>query len=408
LFRYPASFRRGIKRTENNPYSSLYGTRVDEYQYARKPLIRRCKGPYLYDHDDNRFVDFDLQNGALLLGHAPPRITTVVKSWLGRGYAPGYASTSERLTAASISSLLLGEWDCPHERGTSILFFDSVYAAVEGLHGLFRRGGEAQIGALIHGAGDDVPCHLRDLPIADPVDGRDLHTAEPADGESPSRKDADCVLLRIGGTIEGQETLRAIGRLKEGCVPLIGDATDTAAFIRLCEQEQLLHKLDGFLFGDWISAGFPFAAVCMMRNLPKGEARPGAGADNSVSASSLVNAPVLDYASPPIYKLKAAQRCIALIHDLGGIQALIRKHERFIMALDRRFFRLDTGLVHLTPHESIRENYQKIRLQLFKNGFFFPTRPTRSLSISFAHSDELLEHCAGRLNSILSAVLRSS
>jgi hypothetical protein len=72
---------------------------------ARRPttlvpvIVKRGKGAYLYDYDGNRFVDFFMSAGSLLTGHAHPRITKVFKSWLGRGYAAGYLTTSHELLA---------------------------------------------------------------------------------------------------------------------------------------------------------------------------------------------------------------------------------------------------------------------------------------------------------------------
>ncbi len=49
-------------------------------------LCKRVKGAYIYDFDQNKFLDFCLNKGAMILGHAHPRITRVIKNSISRGY----------------------------------------------------------------------------------------------------------------------------------------------------------------------------------------------------------------------------------------------------------------------------------------------------------------------------------
>ncbi len=48
----------------------------------------RARGPYLWDVDGNRYVDFVLAFGAVVLGHADPGVTAAVERELGRGVSP--------------------------------------------------------------------------------------------------------------------------------------------------------------------------------------------------------------------------------------------------------------------------------------------------------------------------------
>ena len=48
--------------------------------YARYPLaLRRGKGPYVYDLDGKRYLDFIAGIGVNALGHAHPRIVKVIR-----------------------------------------------------------------------------------------------------------------------------------------------------------------------------------------------------------------------------------------------------------------------------------------------------------------------------------------
>ncbi len=49
-------------------------------------FIKRAKGIYLYDYDHHKFIDFFLNKGSLILGHAHPRITKAIKNAVSRGY----------------------------------------------------------------------------------------------------------------------------------------------------------------------------------------------------------------------------------------------------------------------------------------------------------------------------------
>jgi len=48
----------------------------------------RAEGAYLWDVDGNRYVDFVLGFGAVVLGHADPRVTAAVYAELARGVSP--------------------------------------------------------------------------------------------------------------------------------------------------------------------------------------------------------------------------------------------------------------------------------------------------------------------------------
>lgn len=48
--------------------------------------VKRAKGVCLYDFDQNKFIDFFLNQGSLILGHAHPKITRGIKNFVSRGY----------------------------------------------------------------------------------------------------------------------------------------------------------------------------------------------------------------------------------------------------------------------------------------------------------------------------------
>ena len=68
-----------------------------------QPLfIARGEGPYLYDIDGNRYLDYVASWGPLILGHAHPRVVKAVEDALHRGATFGAPTELETLLAESI------------------------------------------------------------------------------------------------------------------------------------------------------------------------------------------------------------------------------------------------------------------------------------------------------------------
>ena len=56
-----------------------------------KPLfMERGKGAYLYDVDGNRYLDYVLSFGPLILGHASPQVTDAIQRRLPRARVLGH------------------------------------------------------------------------------------------------------------------------------------------------------------------------------------------------------------------------------------------------------------------------------------------------------------------------------
>src|SRR5438132_7603610 len=68
-----------------------------------QPLfIARGEGPYLYDLDGNRYLDYVGSWGPLILGHARPRVTQAVEQALRRGASFGAPTEVETQLAELI------------------------------------------------------------------------------------------------------------------------------------------------------------------------------------------------------------------------------------------------------------------------------------------------------------------
>ena len=68
--------------------------------------IDHAEGPYKYDVDDNRIIDYVMGNGSLLLGHSNPDIIDAIQEQAGHGTHAGGASTHEVRYAEAVKRLM--------------------------------------------------------------------------------------------------------------------------------------------------------------------------------------------------------------------------------------------------------------------------------------------------------------
>src|SRR5438270_5860100 len=72
-----------------------------------KPVfIARGEGPYLFDIDGNRYLDYVGSWGPLILGHAHPRVVQAVSEALARGASFGAPTEIETQLAELIGELM--------------------------------------------------------------------------------------------------------------------------------------------------------------------------------------------------------------------------------------------------------------------------------------------------------------
>ncbi|MDP2975472.1 MAG: aminotransferase class III-fold pyridoxal phosphate-dependent enzyme, partial [Anaerolineales bacterium] len=72
-----------------------------------QPLfIERGEGPYLYDVDGNRYIDYVLSWGPLVLGHAHPAVVEALKKTTEKGTSYGAPSPLELELARRVMRLM--------------------------------------------------------------------------------------------------------------------------------------------------------------------------------------------------------------------------------------------------------------------------------------------------------------
>ncbi|HWK52827.1 MAG TPA: glutamate-1-semialdehyde 2,1-aminomutase [Hyphomicrobiales bacterium] len=69
-------------------------------------FFKRASGPYLFDEDDNRYIDYVGAWGPMILGHNPPQVVEALHRQLERGVAYGAPTALEVQLADRICALL--------------------------------------------------------------------------------------------------------------------------------------------------------------------------------------------------------------------------------------------------------------------------------------------------------------
>ena len=372
----PVTFGRGMKIRSSNRFSVGSGR---EELYARNPVIKRAKGPFVYDHDGNRFTDFDLMNGSLLLGHAPASITSTIKRWIGRGYAQGYASASHRMTSRLIIEKLLVAEGYKAAGSEIFLYTDSVPNAFDMLLNLSAGGEGRGTPLFVRGDSEQTPPPFRALP-----------SLARQDNDPAAFRGARFIVVRCGERTNLAWIAEVAAYGSRYDVPLLADISSLDSFFHLCSLESWDDRFDALLMGNWIAAGLSIGVLVMKQSF----LRSLGGSDSLYERNVLL----IGEGQPSTYKLRAVQKCVTEVHGHGGLKALSDAYARFYDRLDTKLYEKINGLIYLKNRGKEKERYGRLRLQFLREGILLPRSETMNLSVSFAHSDEILARCAHRLN----------
>jgi hypothetical protein len=110
--------------------------------------------------------------------------------------------------------------------------------------------------------------------------------------------------------------------------------------------------------------------------------------------------------SPPLHKIKAATAFTHLLEAGGGIGGLIEKQEFFFERLNPEYFKQIDGMIFVKWGTEPARNFEHYSLLLLEKGFYFPPVYIAPLALSFAHTEEILNKCAEKLNSIFQSIDR--
>ncbi len=69
-------------------------------------VIQRADGPFLYDVDSNRYIDYVLSWGPMILGHRAPEVNSALLSALARGTSYGAPTENENIIAQLVCDMV--------------------------------------------------------------------------------------------------------------------------------------------------------------------------------------------------------------------------------------------------------------------------------------------------------------
>src|SRR5436190_7380761 len=213
------------------------------------PFIARGEGPYLYDLDGNRYLDYCGSWGPLILGHAHPRVVQAVNEAMSRGASFGAPTELETQLAELITQLMPSiELVRMVSSGT-----EASMSAIRLARGYTGRDVIVKFAGCYHG-------HVDSLLVAAGSSATTLGV--PTSPGVPKGCTADTLVLRYNDTAALAEAFRAHGHRIAGVIlePVVGNmglVVPTAEF--LAELRRLTLDYGALLIFDEVMTGFRLA-----------------------------------------------------------------------------------------------------------------------------------------------------
>jgi glutamate-1-semialdehyde aminotransferase len=390
MYKHFHPFKKGlkiIKKSHSSPLSEFLKLTASQDCFSFPvPVIKRGKGPFLYDYDENRFVDYFLSAGSLLLGHAHPGITKTIKTWLSRGYAPGYQVASHELLSKNLFNILIKDSLRSYE-DCFWLYYDSSQQAFLSIFSLLEKGGYKRPGVCLSGCNenDAIQNFYKGLIKTIRFDAVDM----------AQLTDFDYVIIRIDGSVKKNNIIRLIKNLHDRGIIIISDETGFESYVHTFQNRELQECIDVRIFGNWISSGLPFGCICAGREFFHFNVKTGV-------YSLLFNmTPFLGL--PPLYKIKAAIESTRILQKKGGLDGAFEKHNVFFYHLYKEYFKMVDNILYLKIKT---EKYNVLHQSLLEKSILFPFRQSSPLFLSFSHTSELLKRSADRINSVFEIFFR--
>jgi len=352
------------------------------------PVIKRGKGPYLYDYDGNRYVDFYLCEGNLLLGHTPPQVTRIVKSWLNRCHSGGYPTTTQQMLTRKICSTFLKQNSSSLYENTFWFYFDSPFEAASKLLLLLLEYTGMKNGVYISTENNQIRSFspFKALPL------QWLHLDQV---EETSFKGLDFIIFEANPSTDLKRIADLCFISRKRRLLVISDETESFSFFSYYMNRDTFKNIDVRVFGRWIASGLSFGCAAIDKNVFK----------EIDILNRFRKAPHLYtlMGFPPLYKIKAIVRFLDEMEKLGGLESLRNKFLKFYKMLDKRFFELIYGIIFMKEPELLSHEWHVWHEKLLEKNFLFPPSPFYPLNISLSHFDELLEKSAEEINSVFSS-----
>ncbi len=319
------------------------------------PVIKRAKGPYLYDFDKNRYVDFYMSNGNLLMGHIIPQVTKIVKSWYNRGYTGGYpfVQSSQMLVNRiyklfNISNFFLGNG--------FFIFFNSAEESYIALQEILRLIGCEEVINYDKTYSPKVKTDQKNCLLIDDVEKNS-----------------------ISQIIDSLKAEKQNGKI------IVSDERCVTKFISIASEKNLAGLIDVRIFGDWLAGGMDFGAIFISEN---------------VEMTKIKALDFCEYANnfrfPPLYKIKAVVKFIDMFVNEGAFKTILYKQKIFFSFLTNDVFVFKDGFVYIDGYKI--DNYKNFRKNMLLHHIYLPYSYKQPLFVSLAHNNELLKKIGKELN----------
>jgi glutamate-1-semialdehyde 2,1-aminomutase len=212
-------------------------------------FIARADGPYLFDLDGHRYLDYVGSWGPMILGHCHPRVTEAVAEALGRGTS--YGAPTER--ESELAELVIGAVPSVELVRMVSSGTEATMSAVRLARGFTGRDGIVKFAGCYHGHVDSLLVQAGSSALTHGV---------PNSPGVPAGCTADTLLLRYNDAEGLREAFRREGDRIAGVIvePVVGNmglVEPTREF--LAELRRLTQHHGALLIFDEVMTGFRVA-----------------------------------------------------------------------------------------------------------------------------------------------------
>jgi len=373
-----------------------------------------AKGSYIYDIDGNKYIDYCLAYGPLLLGHAHPKIINNVRNQLDNGTIFGTPTQVEVELAEKIINLIpCAEMIRLVNTGT-----EATMHAIRAARGYTQKDKIVKFEGCYHGAHDTVlvkagsgattfgaptslgiPENTIKNTIVLPFNNTDVFEKV----IKQNKDDIAAVIIEpvignAGVILPKERYLKDIRKIteEEGII-LIFDEVITGFRLALGGAQEYYRIIpDIVTLGKIMGGGFPIAAYGGKKEIfelisPLGkiyQASTFAGNPVSVIAGLTVLNILFENRNRIYRSLEELQKKIRKgLHDI--IEDLkISGQINSIASMFQIFFTDQPVLDYISAKSSDKSKFMKYQLELLKKGVFIPPSPFETCFISTAHSEE--------------------
>lgn len=366
-------------------------------------LIEKGKGAYVYDYDGNKYIDYSISWGALVLGHTHPLVVRKVKQALESGFSFGMTNKREIELAGLIKAT------CPFIE--KIRFVNSgteaVMGAVRLARGYTRREKIVKFKHSYHGSADYL--------LAD--SGSGLTTLNiPLSAGVPENFLKDTFVLPFGDREAVERLFKKYGKqiaaiLVEPVGGNFGVLEPDLEFLRLLRQ--VTKKYGALLIFDEVITGFRFGVgtaaqdfkippdlICLGKIIGGGLPIGAFGGNSKImnklaplgkvyQASTFAGNPIVMQAGISVLEiLKKSAINYKRIEDLAAYLSFNLRKEAILRNIDLKVSNYGSMFSIKFKH---KPQFRKFYLSMLESGVYFVPSEFESNFLSFAHTKKDIE-----------------